>query len=116
MVKFKLLFIAISVMLFLWVMAVAVMAQEEVLSSYAGLKNPFPWSDASAQEAGKELYKQSCLGCHGIDGSNIAGSDFSATDYPQRLEESGQSMDQCAHSWRGDAGEYFLRSTRRLWR
>ncbi|MFQ5996997.1 MAG: c-type cytochrome [Dehalococcoidales bacterium] len=87
MLKFKLLLMAISVMFFLWVMGVAVIAQEEVPPPYAGLKNPFPWSDASARETGKELYKQSCIGCHGIDGGNIAEADFGATDYPQRLEE-----------------------------
>lgn len=87
MIKFKLLLIAIFAMISLWVMAVAVMAQEELPPPYAGLKNPIPWSDTSAQEAGKELYKQSCIGCHGIDGSGITESDFSAADYPQRLEE-----------------------------
>ncbi len=84
--KFKLLLTGTSITLFLWVMAVAVMAQEEVPASYAGLENPSQWDDASAREAGEELYKQSCLGCHGIDGSNIANSNFSDTDYPQRLE------------------------------
>jgi mono/diheme cytochrome c family protein len=85
--KFKFLFIVVSVTFLLWVLASAVLAQEEPPPPYAGLKNPFPWSDASAQEAGKGLYQSSCLGCHGADGGNIAGADFSAADFPQRLEE-----------------------------
>ncbi len=63
------------------------MAQEEPPPPYAGLENPFPWSDASTQEAGKELYQRSCLGCHGANGGNIAGADFNATAFPQQLEE-----------------------------
>ena len=85
--KFRLFFIAVSITSFLWVLATAVMAQGEPPPPYAGLKNPFPWSDASAQEAGKKLYQQSCLGCHGAKGNNLAESDFSTTDYPQSLEE-----------------------------
>ncbi len=72
--------------LFIFVLASAVMAQE-VPAPYAGLKNPFPWDDTSAQEAGKGIYQQSCLGCHGVDGSNIAQSNFGAADYPPNLEE-----------------------------
>lgn len=62
--KYKLLFLAIPAILFFWVMAVAVLAQEEVPAPYAELENPFPWDDASAQQAGEEVYKNSCLGCH----------------------------------------------------
>ncbi len=87
MMKFRLLLVAGVVTLLLVVLAVAVTAQEEPPSPYAGLKNPFPWSDASVQEMGKELYQQSCLGCHGANGANLPGSDLSAADYPQRLEE-----------------------------
>lgn len=87
--KFFLTFLLISVLLM--VLAVAVLAEEEppteVPAPYAGLKNPFSWSDASAQGAGNRLYQQSCLGCHGADGGSIAGSDFSVADYPWRLEE-----------------------------
>ncbi len=85
--KFRLLLIAGIVTLLLVVLAAAVIAQEEPPSPYAGLKNPFPWSDTSVQEVGQRLYQQSCLGCHGAGGDSIAGSDFSAADYPQRLEE-----------------------------
>ncbi len=84
--KFRLLLIVIPVTLFLLVLATAVMAQE-VPAPYAGLKNPFPWSDTSSQEAGKGLYQQYCTGCHGANGGNIAGADFSAVDFPRNLEE-----------------------------
>ena len=77
---------AVPVTLFLLVLATAVMAQE-VPTPYAGLKNPFSWSDTSAQEAGKGLYQQYCIGCHGANGGNVAGADFSSADYPQSLEE-----------------------------
>ncbi len=89
MMKFKLLLIVLVVTFLLWVLATAVLAQEEteVPAPYAGLKNPFPWSDAPAQEVGKELYQQSCSGCHGGSGDNLAGSDFSVVDYPKSLEE-----------------------------
>ncbi len=85
--KFKFFFSFVLAALFLWVLATAVMAQGEPPPPYAGLKNPFPWSDASAQEAGKGLYQRSCLGCHGANGGNIAGADFSAAHFPQSLEE-----------------------------
>ncbi len=91
MMKFKLSLIVLAVIFFLWVLAAAVLAQEtppkEVPTPYAGLKNPFSWNDAAAQEAGKGLYQLSCLGCHGINGDSIAESDFSAVDYPQSLED-----------------------------
>ncbi len=86
MMKFKLLLIIAPVTLFLLVLTTAVMAQD-VPAPYAGLKNPFSWSDTSVQEAGKGLYQQSCLGCHGVAGGNTAGADFSTADYPQGLEE-----------------------------
>ncbi len=85
--KFKVLLIAVFSTLLLSVLATAAQAQGEPPSPYAGLKNPFSWDDTSTQEKGKELYQQSCLGCHGINGGNMAGADFSAIDYPQSLEE-----------------------------
>ncbi len=85
--KFRLLLIVLVVTFFLWVLAIAVLAQEEPPAPYTGLNNPFPWGDASAQEAGEGLYQQYCLGCHGVKGDNIARADFSAVDYPKSLEE-----------------------------
>ncbi len=85
--KVKLLLLAIPALVFFWVMTVAVLAQEEVPAPYAELENPFPWDDASAQQVGEEVYENSCLGCHGIDGSNLADYDFSAADFSQSLEE-----------------------------
>ncbi len=89
MMKFRLLLIVLVITFFLWILATAVLAQEEteVPTPYAGLRNPFSWSDTSAQEAGKALYQQSCSGCHGANGGNIARTDFSAADYPRSLEE-----------------------------
>jgi mono/diheme cytochrome c family protein len=87
MMKFKLLLIVLTITFLLWVLTTAVMAQEEPPPPYTSLKNPFPWSDASVQEAGEGLYQQYCLSCHGAKGNNLAGSDFSAADYPQRMEE-----------------------------
>lgn len=69
------------------VLGTAVIAQgEEPPPPYAGLKNPFPWNDSSAQSAGGNTYKQSCLGCHGVKGNNLSAFDFSKPDYAQRLE------------------------------
>ncbi len=84
--KVRFLPILVFAALFIFVLAGAVMAQE-VPAPYAGLKNPFPWDDTSAQEAGKGIYQQSCLGCHGANGSNIAQSNFGAADYSPNLEE-----------------------------
>jgi mono/diheme cytochrome c family protein len=87
MMKIKLLLMAIAATFFLLVMAAAVMAQEEIPAPYSGLKNPFSWSDVPTQEAGEQAYRKSCLGCHGVDGGSVVESDFSAADFPQRLEE-----------------------------
>ncbi len=85
--KFKLVLIAVAVAFLLWVLAAVGMAQGEPPPPYVGLKNPFLWSDTSAQEVGKGLYQRSCLGCHGADGSSIATVDLSTPDFPQRLEK-----------------------------
>ena len=86
MLKVKLLLMALPAALFLWVMAAAVIAQEEVPAPYAGLENPFAWDDASVRDSGQQIYQSSCLGCHGTDGSNIAEYDFSTADFTQGLE------------------------------
>ncbi|MEE8420017.1 MAG: c-type cytochrome, partial [Dehalococcoidales bacterium] len=80
------LMVVLPVAFFLLVMTMAVSAQEEIPDPYAGLENLFSWQDEAAIAAGEELYKQACLGCHGLDGSHLSGSDFSAVDYPQKLE------------------------------
>ncbi len=86
--KFKFIFIFASVFLFLLLLAGSVIAQEETPPPYAGLKNPFPWDDASVQEAGKGIYQQFCIGCHGADGGGgIAEVKFNASDFPQKLEK-----------------------------
>ncbi|MDP3879720.1 MAG: c-type cytochrome [Dehalococcoidales bacterium] len=72
---------------FLLVLGTAVAGQEEVPPPYAGMENPFPWDDAAVQEAGKTVYQGSCLGCHGIDGGNLASADFSTEEYRNALEE-----------------------------
>jgi len=68
------------------VMAPAVLAQDEPPAPFAGLQNPFAWDDETARQAGSQVYRQSCLGCHGIDGGNTAAADFSHADYPAELE------------------------------
>ncbi len=85
--KFSLLLAVVAATFFMIVLAFAVMAQEEPPAPYTGLKNPFSWSDTSAREVGKSTYQRSCTGCHGADGSNIAGADFSIADFPQSLEK-----------------------------
>lgn len=72
--------------LLLLVMAPAVMAQGEPPAPFAGLENPFAWDDEPAQAAGSLVYRQSCLGCHGVDGGNTPVADFSRADYPAELE------------------------------
>ncbi|MFC2020659.1 c-type cytochrome [Chloroflexota bacterium] len=84
--KLKLLPVMLLVILFTLMLATVVRAQGEPPPPYAGMKNPFPWDDSSAQDAGMDVYKQSCLGCHGIKGENLADYNFSNTDYSQSLE------------------------------
>ena len=48
--------------LFMAILATVVMAAGSPPAPYAGMKNPFQWSDTGAQTAGQDLYKQSCLG------------------------------------------------------
>lgn len=90
MIKLKLSLISLSVITsvtLLWLfLATAATAQGEPPSPYTGLKNPFPWGDVSAQEAGRGIYQRSCLGCHGANGSNLADANFSLATYPQGLE------------------------------
>ncbi len=93
--QLKLMLPAIAIALLLLVFGTAVMADspsDAVPASYAGLKNPFPWSDAAAQKAGQKLYQQSCLGCHGAKGDSVTQSDFSTKDYALALEERTDSI------------------------
>lgn len=76
---------ALAVTLFIILGAIA-LGGEDTPASYAGLQNPFPWSDTDAQQAGKKVYQQSCQGCHGATGSGIARADFSAASYAASLE------------------------------
>ncbi|MBI2830838.1 MAG: c-type cytochrome [Chloroflexi bacterium] len=72
------------------VLAVTVFASAQgdaVPPPYAGLKNPFPWSDSSAQAAGKGIYQRSCLGCHGATGGGLPKFDFSNAAFPDNLEQ-----------------------------
>ena len=88
--KFLLTFISIiSLFLFLGTSA---LAQDEPPAPYAGLENPFPWDDASSRDAGKTIYSQSCLGCHGINGGNIGAYNFSQASYSQKMEEEPDYM------------------------
>ncbi len=90
MVKFKLLSVAVFVALLLMVLAAAVLAQEEVEvpPPYAGLENPFPWDDASVQQAGKVIFQESCAACHvATEDVPALGPEFGVVDYRQSLEE-----------------------------
>ena len=73
--------------LIMWAMDSTVLAQGEPPAPYAGLKNPFPWDDTSVQQAGKQVFQTSCMGCHGANGRNLATADFGAADFPQKLEQ-----------------------------
>jgi mono/diheme cytochrome c family protein len=87
MTKMKLL-IGATIALVLGVFFVGVVAAQEVPPPpYAGLKNPFAWDDAAAQTAGKTIYQQSCLGCHGVKGDGVRQSNFSAADFGDHLEQ-----------------------------
>ncbi len=91
--KFRLLFIVLTVTLSLWILAAGVLAQKEteVPAPYAGLENPFSWDDASAQAAGKLIYQYSCEMCHkqghGYTSFLPQGPDLSTADFARRLEE-----------------------------
>jgi mono/diheme cytochrome c family protein len=78
---------ASAAVLLLMVFAVTALAQStEVPPPYAGLKNPFPWDDTSAQAAGKQEY-QRCAFCHGATGNNISSAKFGTAGYSRGLQE-----------------------------
>ena len=78
--------VAIIMAFLLSVLPGTVLAQEPVPPPYAGLKNPVPWDNTAAQEAGKSLFQKSCTGCHGAKGNTIATADFSKADFRTNLE------------------------------
>lgn len=84
--KLKFVIGAVFFIVLLIVLASTVQAQSEPPPPYAGLKNPFPWDNTTAQEIGKKLYQQSCLGCHGVKGNGLSGFDFSSADFQKDLE------------------------------
>jgi len=84
--NFKWIMIAILAILLLIVTVSISLAQEEPPSFYDGLQNPFSWTDAQAQAAGKNVYQQSCAGCHGSNGAGVAGFDFSSPSFSQGLQ------------------------------
>ena len=102
--KFRLLCIILTGVFLGLVLTTAALAQEEPPPPYAGLENPFAWNDTSAQETGKGLYQQSCLGCHGARGDNLARSDFSSSEYSQSLEERPDSYFRILSEGRLDIG------------
>lgn len=87
MLKVKPVLAVLPVAFLFWVMAAAVLAQEEVPAPYAGQENPFAWEEETAISAGQELYNKSCLGCHGIGGDNLADADFSEPDYARQIKD-----------------------------
>ncbi len=62
-----------------------VAAQSEPPPPYAGLQNPFEWTDAQAQAAGELIYRQSCAGCHGTNETGMQ-SNFAHPAYSRALE------------------------------
>lgn len=84
--KLRWLLVFLPVFLLMLVLAGTVRAEDKVPTPYAGMKNPYPWGDTTAQSAGKKLYQQSCTGCHGSNGANIKTSDFSTADFKSALE------------------------------
>jgi len=72
--------------IFMLLLATTVMAQGEPPAPYAGMKNPFPWTDNAAQAAGQSSYRPLCLGCHGVDGGNLAQADFTKLEFSQALQ------------------------------
>ncbi|MBI2830360.1 MAG: c-type cytochrome [Chloroflexi bacterium] len=85
--RMKLVLALALVLLLSSVAAVTAFAQGDAPPPYAGMKNPFPWTDTAAQQAGKKIYQQSCVGCHGQTGGNIAAANFSTADTSKKLEE-----------------------------
>ena len=61
-------------------------AQSSPPAPYTGLQNPFDWNDAQVQAAGKNIYQQTCSGCHGATGNGVAEFDFGSPAFPQQLE------------------------------
>ncbi len=86
MIKFRLAAALALVLLLLATFTVTAIGESEVPPPYAGMKNPFPWDDATAQQAGKKVYQQSCLGCHGLKGDGLPGSNFAAASYSESLQ------------------------------
>ncbi len=84
--KIRLLVLALFAIFLLWVSVNVVRAEGATPAPYAGLKNPFPWGDASALAAGKGIYQQSCGGCHGAKGDSLPAASFAAVDFSQRLQ------------------------------
>lgn len=79
--------VGIGVAAFLMLLlATTVMAQGQAPPPYAGMKNPFPWTDTTVQAAGQASYKQLCLGCHGIDGDNLAQANFTTPALSQDIQ------------------------------
>ena len=54
---------------------------------YAGMKNPFPWGDKKAVEAGKLLYETLCTECHWLPGSLPSPPDVRDAVFARDLEE-----------------------------
>lgn len=86
MVRAKIVLLTGLIVVVLTLLGAAVLAQE-VPPPYTGMKNPFPWDDKAAQQAGKAIYERSCLACHGATGAGLKDFDFSTEDSAMHLEE-----------------------------
>ena len=86
MVKLKSAFVVSLPILCILVLTTVVLAQEAVPAPYTGLKNPLKWDDTVAQNAGRSIYRRECLSCHGADGNEMIGFDFSTAEHRKELE------------------------------
>jgi mono/diheme cytochrome c family protein len=68
------------------VFAGTIAAQQTPPPPYAGVTNPFAWDDPSAVAAGKSVYQQSCLGCHGPAGQGVPTAKFGDRVFADGLE------------------------------
>lgn len=65
------------------------------IADYLDQTNPFTWEDASAISAGKAIYSQSCVFCHGPQGEGAlpGAPDFTASETQTELRaESGEFL------------------------
>jgi mono/diheme cytochrome c family protein len=86
--KLKLGLVAAFVLAAVSLASIVAVSAADVPAPYTGIKNPFAWADTAAQQAGKQVYQQNCIGCHGATGGNLPTAKFSAATFLKNLEAS----------------------------